>query len=176
LNPDHIYLDTCATFSQVIKEEYLEDIKQADTGLIAHCNAGTIHIDKFGYLGKLKVWYNAMGLANILSFNELEQHYDISYGTKTTSGNFIVHTTSGDIIFHRNEIGLPYIDLKQDNKGLCLIDTVRKNYEGYTKKEIARANEARKAMAKIGHPTEREFAELTSQGSGEKPLVRNQNQ
>ncbi len=57
-------------------------------------------------------------------------------------------------------MGLPYIDLKQNHTGLCLIKTVRNNYEGFTKKEIALANEARKAMAKIGHPTEREFTKM----------------
>ncbi len=52
---------------------------------------------------------------------------------------------------------MPYIDLKQNIKGLCIITTIRNNYKGYTKKEIAQANEARRAMAKIGHPTEKEF-------------------
>ncbi len=90
LNPNHIYLDMCATFSQVVWDKFLKDTQHTKTGLLAHCNAGTTFMDRFGYLGKLKVWHNAMGLANILSFHELEQHYDISYGTKSTSGNFIV--------------------------------------------------------------------------------------
>ncbi len=159
LNPNHIYLDTCATFCQVVKDEFLTNVQPADTGLMAHCNAGTIFMDKSRYLGKMKVWHNALGLANILSFHELEQHYDISYGTKTTGRNFIVHTESGDVTFCRNEMGLPYIDLTKVRKGLSLINTVRENYEGYTKKEVIQAIGARKALAKVGHHTEREFTE-----------------
>ncbi len=69
LNPNHIYLDTCATFSQVLQEEFLQDVKHTNQGLLAHCKAGTTFIEKYGHLGKLKVWLNAMGLANILSFH-----------------------------------------------------------------------------------------------------------
>ncbi|KAL7466217.1 hypothetical protein ACHAXS_006508 [Conticribra weissflogii] len=160
LNPNHIYLDTCATFSQVIEDKYVANLQQAKTGLVAHCNAGKVSMDQFGYFGKLKVWYNALVLANILSFSQVEKHYDISYGTKTTSGNFIVHTQLGDIIFKKNGMGLPYLDLQEDKCGLCLITTIRNNFEGFTKKEINQAKEAHQALAKIGYPTEKEFTDM----------------
>lgn len=113
LNPNHIYLATCATFSQVIKEEFLQDIQPAETGLIAHCNAGKTYMDRFGFLGRLKVWHNALGLANIVFFHELEQYYNISYGTKSTAGSFI-----GDVIFRRNDMGLPYLDFEKIMKAI----------------------------------------------------------
>lgn len=55
LNPDHIYLDTCTTFSQVMKDEFLTNVQHTKSGLMVHCNADTIFIDQFGYLGKMKV-------------------------------------------------------------------------------------------------------------------------
>ncbi len=137
LNLDHIYLDTGATFSQVVKEEFLSKVQHTKTGFLAHCNAGNIFLDQFGYISKLKVWHNALGLAYILLFQQLEQYYDISYRLKATDGNFIINTDQGDIVFQCNETGLPYIDFKQNIKGLCRITTIRNNYKRYTKKEIA---------------------------------------
>ncbi len=46
----------------------------------------------------------------------------------------------------KNKIRLPYLDLKQNKKGLCLIATIPNNLEGYTKKEITCATEARNAL------------------------------
>ncbi len=136
VNPNHIYLDTCAMFSQVLKEELIQNMKYTNQGLIAYCNTGTTFIKKYGYLGKLKVWFNAMGLTNIILFQELEKFHDISYGTKSTGGNFIVHMKHGDITFRKNEIGLPYLDLTADNRHLCLLLTVRENLQGFTKRQI----------------------------------------
>ncbi len=68
LNPDHIYLDTCVTFSQVVKDKFLSKVQHTKTQLLAHCNAGKICLDQFGYISKLKVWHNALGLAKILLF------------------------------------------------------------------------------------------------------------
>ena len=39
-------------------------------------------------------------------------------------------------------------------EGVALVQTVRENYEGYTKREVLRAKEARRAQAKIGNPSE----------------------
>lgn len=157
LNKDHLSLDTCATFSQVLHESFLSEVQTSSTGLMAYCNAGTSIMHKFGYMGKLKVWVNPKGLANILSFHELERHYEITYGSKATKGAFIVHTEKRNIVFKKNEIGLPYIDTSVAQEALCLINTVRDNYKGFTKKEIARAKQAREALAKVGNPTERNF-------------------
>ncbi len=62
-------------------------------------------------LGKLKMWFNAMVLAKIILSQELKKFHDISYRTKSTGGNFIVHTSNDNITFCNNEIGLPYLDL-----------------------------------------------------------------
>ncbi len=68
LKLDHIYLDTYTTFSQVVKDEFLSKVQHTKTRILAHCNAGKIFLDQFGYICKLKVWHNALGLAKILLF------------------------------------------------------------------------------------------------------------
>ncbi len=43
------------------------------------------------------------------------------------------------------------------SEGVALVQTVRENYEGYTKREVMRAKEARRAQAMIGNPSEGDF-------------------
>jgi hypothetical protein len=63
----------------------------------------------------------------------------------------------GQVHFHKNEQGLPYIDSEQlgrmaaimlmqnasqqttGSEVVALVQTVRENYEGYTKREVMRA-------------------------------------
>ena len=60
--------------------------------------------------------------------------------------------------------GMPYIDLHDHKNGLVMIETVEKNYEGFTNKEIEKAILARKVQNRIGHPPEGRFKEIVSLG------------
>ncbi|KAL7468966.1 hypothetical protein ACHAXS_009207 [Conticribra weissflogii] len=115
---------------------------------------------KFGYLGKLKVWVNPEGLANILSFHEVELLYPIEYSTTTTEASFILHTDGGKMVFKKYAIGLPYTTITNASKAICLINTVQSNIKRHTKKEILQAKKAREALAKVGYPTKRKFTKL----------------
>jgi hypothetical protein len=98
--------------------------------------------------------------------------------------HYVVHTPKGAVNFYKDEQGLPYIDL--DGPGeeatimllqcvqgkrtkaagelieTALVQTVRGNYEGYTKKDILKANKARRVQGMIGNPSEKRL-----QGDGE---------
>jgi hypothetical protein len=54
---------------------------------------------------------------------------------------------------------MPYIDLKkfEAKAALLLVQTVRGNKEGYTKREFEEARRAQEAQAMVGHPTDRDF-------------------
>ncbi len=160
LDPTHLYLDTCSTFSQVVRREFLKDVHRVDKGLTAYCNAGKTYTDVKGKLGSMDVWLNTLAIANIISFTELEKKYRISYDTTDTGGEFVVHTPKGEVRFKRNNIGLPYINLRDNKAAICLINTIRGNAEGYTKRQIKKAQEARRAMSMVGGPTEREFTQM----------------
>ena len=82
-----------------------------------------------------------------------------------------MHTVQGQVHFHKEEQGLPCIDLEQldcmatimlmqnasqqmtGSKVVALVQTVRENYQVYTKREMLRAKEARCAQAMIGNPS-----------------------
>jgi hypothetical protein len=91
-----------------------------------------------------------------------------------------VHTAQGQVHFHKDEQGLPYTDLEQSGRmaaimlmqnasqqstepeGVALMQTVRENYEGYTKREVLRAKEVCHAQAMIGNPSEGDFKGMVS--------------
>ena len=91
-----------------------------------------------------------------------------------------MHMAQGQMNFHKDEQGLPYIDLEQsgcmaaimlmqnasqqstESEGMALVQTVRENYEGYTKREVLRVKEAHCAQAMIGNPSKGDFRGMVS--------------
>jgi hypothetical protein len=94
----------------------------------------------------------------------------------------VVHTPKGEVRFYKDEQGLPYIDLGESNleatmmllqreihereetlsNEVSYIQTVRGNYEGYTKREVTQAKEARRAQAMMGNPSEKDYKGMVS--------------
>jgi hypothetical protein len=90
---------------------------------------------------------------------------------------FVVHKPNGVVEFKPSEKGLYYIDkskegdsvrhmlvnIEADNEmassdeQFMMVNTLRDNFEGYTKHDIKKAQEARRLQGMIGNPTEREF-------------------
>ena len=82
LNPHHAYLDNCSSYHQFINNEHLADIESHKQMLRGHCNAGITKTNKKGKFGELDVWYNPIGIANILSLPLLEKKgYHMQYQT-----------------------------------------------------------------------------------------------
>jgi hypothetical protein len=112
-----------------------------------------------------KVWLNEGGVASVVPLKLLEQIYPVSYHSAKgmNAGHFVIHSREGDIVCRNNSRGMPYLNLEEleAEVALCLIqdtiDTVRTNFEGYTKREIEEAKQAREAQGMLGHPTDREF-------------------
>jgi len=66
--------------------------------------------------------------------------------------------------FEPSEKGLQhYHDTSKDGRNfkVMLVNTVRDNFEGHTKHDIARAKEARRLQGMIGNPTDKEFKGMT---------------
>ncbi len=113
-----------------------------------------------------------------------------STASPTTAGTswdkyYVVHTPRGEVKFHKEKQGLPYINLdkldeeaaalliqmmeQQDKenkdgtkKEVTLVQTVRGNYKGFTKQEVIKVREAREAQAMLGNPSEKDFQGLVS--------------
>ena len=60
---------------------------------------------------------------------------------------------------------MPYIDLRDHAECLVILETVEKNMEMFTKKEIERARLSRAVQVQIGHPTDEHMKNIVSQQS-----------
>ena len=102
------------------------------------------------------------GIANIFSMNEIENMHRITYNS--IDGYYVVHTDKGPVYFHKDEQGLPYIDIDTSvyDTTTTLVQTVRSNYEGLTKKDIKAAKAARKLQGMIGSPSEKDYGGMVS--------------
>ncbi len=127
---------------QVVCKEYLKNIRQISKGLTAYCNAGKTYTNKKGNLGDLEVWLNILAIANILLFTELEKLYCIMYDTVDMGGEFVLHTPKEEVCFKQNKLGLPYISLSDNNEAVCLLNIIKDNLQGHTKRQVKEATEA----------------------------------
>ncbi len=83
--------------------------------------------------------------------------------------------------FYKDKQGLPYLDLEESSEGgtlllmqhgwgtceresqtVSLVQTVRCNYEGYTKREVLKVKEARRAQAMMGNPSKADYKGMVS--------------
>jgi hypothetical protein len=180
---DRAYLDGCSTVTAFKNKRFLKEIQMVERGIKINCNAGAVVTNKKGKFGRLNAWYLPDGIANIFSMHELEKMYRITYDS--WEGFYVVHTPRGKVHFHKGEQGLPYIDLTESGHkaakmllqmvedmkadedrtvevGANFVQTVRGNYEGYTKQEVLQAKEARQGQAMLGNPSEKDFQGLVS--------------
>ena len=92
----------------------------------------------------------------------LEKLHHITYDS--IDGYYVVNTDKGPVYFHKDEQGLPYIylDASVYDVAATLVQTVRSNYEGFTKKVINSAKAARKLQGMIGSPNEKDYGGMIS--------------
>jgi hypothetical protein len=177
------YLDGCSTVMAFKNDKYMKGVKKVREGIKINCNAGLVMSNLKGNYGRLKVWYVPKGTANIFSMHKLERLYRITYNS--WDGYYVVHTPRGEVKFHKDKQGLPYINLveldeeaavlliqmmeQQDKenkdgtkKEVMLVQTVRGSYEGFTEREVIKAQEARVAQAMLGNPSKKDFQGLVS--------------
>jgi len=180
--PDNrAYLDGCSTVTAFKTDKYLKEIRTVRRGIKINCNAGVVSTNQMGRYENLKVWYIPDGIANIFSMHELEKKYCITYDS--WEGHYVVHTPKGEVKFHKDEQGLPYIELDRAGGrkaavlllqniqgehvaktgiGVAHVQMVRGNYEGHTKKDVMQAKEARCAQVMIGNPDKKDFKNMVS--------------
>ena len=134
-----MYLDTCSIFHQNINPDTVNNIHTVSRGLKSHSNDGVSRTNQkanYGeFLGGLETWFQVKGLANIISFHQLEKKYPITYAHELKT--FMVHTKGlnvedGMMLFKRSPEGFPYVDLC-DEEAFIMVNTMRGKFEGYTK-------------------------------------------
>jgi hypothetical protein len=75
------------------------------------------------------------------------------------NGHIVIHTDHGNIKIQKNAKGMSFIDLDsvEGEVALEFVLTVRGNMDGFTRREISKAHEAREAQGMMGHQIDRDF-------------------
>jgi hypothetical protein len=172
---DRAFLDGCSTVTAFKSDKHLKNIKTVRGGVKINCNVGTVTSNLQGTYGGLKVVVSTQWNCKHLLNAELEQSYCITYDS--WDGYYVVHTQKGEVRFHKDEQGLPYINLGESDSEAAMmllqreiveheetmdskishIQTVHGNYEGYAKREVTQAKEACRAQAMMGNPSEKDY-------------------
>jgi len=146
--------DSCATYHSVFLDWYIDNVHQVDTILKGSCNAGVTTSTTKGLFCVFEVWLNRGGIMNLLSIPQLEEDgFRVRYDT---NGDWIVTSPSGEDIVFKS------IGMRKNHARLTLLQTVRKNFEGFTKKQVEKALLARNVQAMVGHPSDGEFNQMVS--------------
>ena len=181
ITKEWMLLDSQSTVHIFRNKELLQDIYQVQEGygVRCYCNGGYQDTNQRGTLpGVGKVWYNEESLANILSFAKISDKYCITIDTDREQA-FLVYVGQSVMRFKRSRMGLYYHDIrwgrekcKQDEvkvyreddegdhkkgKHTIMIQTVEKNLEGFTPREVKGARLAMKVMRIIGNPSFKDF-------------------
>ena len=162
VNEKWILLDSQSTVNQVSNPTMLTSmIRKAKNPSTIHCNAGSTRSMFEGELfGKMTVMHDPHGIAHVLSLNDMKKRHRVTYDSDDRGGVFQVHTEQGIVEFKPSNQGLHYHDVsdKNSNFEMMLVNTVRENFEGYSRHEVKKAKDARRIQGMIANPTEREFA------------------
>ena len=154
--------DSAATCHRIFITWYLQNVRDAGKTIRGNCNAGVKLCTNVGDLGVFKMWINEGGIANLLSIPQLEK--DDFRVTSDTHREWIVYSPRGEKLIFKRDTGnlknMPYIDVDDVTTAFALeafahanieavqeerIQTVRKNMEGFSRKEVKREILARAA-------------------------------
>jgi hypothetical protein len=150
---------------QVANPAMLKNIRKAASAVTVHCNAGSTSTNLEGDLGSVTVKHNPHSTANVVLLHKIKQCHRVMYDSWDQGSVFQVHTDGGIVEFKPSSRGLHYHGVSDPsrNVGLMLINTVRENFEGYTRHDVERAREAQRIQGMIANPTEREFADMVQE-------------
>ena len=163
------YLYSCSSYHQVFTKKYLNDIETMLIGFKGDCNTGSSYSSHKGWWSCFHLWLVESRIANLLYVGQLEEDaFVVDYNTKR---NWVAVTPDGTRIVFKRDTGrckrFPYIEMGSQEaltlvQAVPKVETVRGNFEGFTKREIQGAILARKGQASIASPSQQEFHKMVS--------------
>ena len=173
ISSDLLLLDSQLTVHLFSQPEHVENIRPAANPIKVHCNKGTMETTQEADFGDTPVYFDARGIANVLSLYQLGQKFKVTYDSTDCGGVFMVYTPAGVVKFKPTPKGLHVLNLKNNPEAAFLlvndadlaygkspVPTIHQNYKGFTKRQIQQATQARQIMGMIGAPTEHQFQSL----------------
>ena len=89
--------------------------------------------------------------------------------------DWVVFTPKGNTIVLKRDTrvckGMPYIDMCDNKAGLTTIETIRKNFEYYAKKEIEKAELSHTVQSMIRHPSRKHYTQFVNWNNLQNRLI-----
>ncbi len=108
--------------------------------MVIASNGGSNVTSEMGILpGYGLVWYDPVGIANIVSLSRVREKYHVSFNSDQNV--FVVTKPDGTVFeFKQSESGLYYYDLASNKRcGAVMVDTVASKRSRYTNDDYSRA-------------------------------------
>ena len=138
-------------FSNTRLLDNIHDVKRL------YCNAGRAIVTKKGYLkGYGTVSYHPKAISHILSLNNLQKKYKVTYNSSANSGCIVHKTDSNNCVFMSLKIWLIFSDIIGDTAHV-LVNTGEKNRSKYMVKQYSQTNNVCLIQNIIGHPSTEEY-------------------
>jgi len=154
-----VLLDNQSTTDIFCDPSYLENVRTVPETLYLKTNGGTLKCNTKGDLkGYGPVWCHDKAITNIISFSNAKRSgkYTITYDEN--QGFTMRNKQNGNTtIFRPDASGLFTAPLPKPNKTLALVNTVEENKKLYTKRQVERAEAARRLYEVIGYPSVRDY-------------------
>ena len=162
LPKEWILLDNQSTVDVFSNKNLLRNIREHAHTMNIHCNAGTTRTNLVGELvGYGTVWYNPKGIANILSLARVrERGYRVTFDSDDEN-SFYLHKKDGTVrVFTQSDKGLYYLDTREGEDNVVMINTVEGNSIRYSQRDYSQAKLARKIQQTIGRPSTKTFLSI----------------
>ena len=174
IDKDFLLLDSQSTVDLFSNPNHVANIRPTSKPIRVHCNKGAKLTSAKADFGNIDVYFDESGIANVLSLFNLGKKHHITYDSHDRGGVFQVHTESGILEFMPTSRGLHALNLRENPEAAFAlvnadtpaaepsdapihVNTVRKNFEGFTKHQIKAADQARRLMGMVATPSPRDF-------------------
>lgn len=160
-----LLLDTGSTFNSSCTPDLVENIRTCEDGegIRAYTNSGSTyynHEADVTLLPAMKTYYNTSGIANVLSFFEVQKLYHVKFDSKATNEFYVRQDKHTWLRFKCLSRGLYYVDMDNLNDHICsdshvlLFSTVQANKEFFSHAEIEGAENARILQQRLHYPSD----------------------
>jgi len=174
INKDFLLLDSQSTVDLFSNPDHVANIRPTSKPIRVHCNNGAKLTSEKADFGNIDVYFDESGITNVLSLFNLGKKHHITFDSHDRGGVFQVHTKSGLLEFMPTSRGLHALNLRENpDAAFALVNaatpspepsdapihvnTIRQNFEGFTKHQIKAADRARRLMCMVATPSPRDF-------------------
>jgi hypothetical protein len=99
ISSDLLLLDTQSRVHLFSQPEHVANIRPAVNPIKVHCNKSFMDTTQEADFGDTPVYFDARGIANVLSLYQLGQYFQVTYDSKDHGGVFKVFTQAGVVEF-----------------------------------------------------------------------------